>query len=674
MKPWLASGLLMSGSALLLRLHVTVKLRAIMELDSACSSEQLACHYKYRSISSLPSHLDSILRLYTYSVAMAGSVESFLKLCCLFCLVATSSGQLSPAFYSRTCPTLQTIVSLTMRTTVLLDPRMGASLLRLFFHDCFVNGCDASVLLDDTATFTGEKNAGPNANSLRGFDVIDTIKTAVELLCPGTVSCADILALAARDGVALLGGPSWTVALGRRDATTASQSAANSNLPGPGSSLSQLIAAFAAKGLNARDMTALSGAHTIGQARCGCDASVLLDDTATFNGEKNAGPNANSLRGFEVIDTIKAEVELQCPGTVSCADILALAARDGVALGCDASVLLDDTATFNGEKNAGPNANSLRGFEVIDTIKAEVELQCPGTVSCADILALAARDAMAVSVESFVKLCCLFCLVATSSGQLSPAFYSRSCPTLQTIVRQTMRTTGLLDPRMGASLLRLFFHDCFVNGCDASVLLDDTATFTGEKNAPPNANSLRGFEVIDTIKAEVELACPRTVSCADILALAARDARWTILASAAGTQGRHPRQPNRGHQKSPSPRLQSIPAHRRVRRPWVERPRHDSALRRPHHRPGPNNLAPLDVQTPNTFDNAYYRNLIAKRGLLHSDQELFNNGTLDALVRQYSTNAGAFAADFAAAMVRMGNISPLTGSSGVIRSNCRTVD
>ncbi|KAJ8465349.1 hypothetical protein OPV22_027901 [Ensete ventricosum] len=87
---------------------------------------------------------------------------------------------------------------------------MGASILRLFFHDCFVNGCDGSILLDDTATFTGEKNAGPNANSVRGFDVIDTIKSNVEAACPGTVSCADILALAARDGVVLLGGPSWT--------------------------------------------------------------------------------------------------------------------------------------------------------------------------------------------------------------------------------------------------------------------------------------------------------------------------------------------------------------------------------------------------------------------------------------------------------------------------------
>jgi peroxidase len=66
---------------------------------------------------------------------------------------------------------------------------------------CVQQGCDASVLLDDTASFTGEKGAEPNAGSLRGLEVIDKIKMLLELMCPRTVSCADILAVAARDSV-----------------------------------------------------------------------------------------------------------------------------------------------------------------------------------------------------------------------------------------------------------------------------------------------------------------------------------------------------------------------------------------------------------------------------------------------------------------------------------------
>ncbi|CAN6289049.1 unnamed protein product [Urochloa humidicola] len=158
--------------------------------------------------------------------------------------------------------------------------RMGASLLRLHFHDCFVQGCDASVLLDDDAAagFTGEKGAGPNAGSLRGFDVIDNIKMLLELLCPQTVSCADILAVAARDAVEQLGGPSWTVPLGRRDATTASASLANSDLPGPTSNLNGLLNAFSNKGLSTTDMVALSGAHTVGRAQCqNCRARIYND-------------------------------------------------------------------------------------------------------------------------------------------------------------------------------------------------------------------------------------------------------------------------------------------------------------------------------------------------------------------------------------------------------------
>jgi peroxidase len=65
-------------------------------------------------------------------------------------------------------------------------------------------GCDGSILLDDVGSFVGEKTAFPNRNSVRGYEVIDEIKKNVELLCPGVVSCADIAALAARDGTFLV--------------------------------------------------------------------------------------------------------------------------------------------------------------------------------------------------------------------------------------------------------------------------------------------------------------------------------------------------------------------------------------------------------------------------------------------------------------------------------------
>lgn len=63
-----------------------------------------------------------------------------------------------------------------------------------------LQGCDASVLLDTVGTTKSEKDAIPNL-TLSEFDVIDDVKTKVEQVCPGIVSCADILALAARDSV-----------------------------------------------------------------------------------------------------------------------------------------------------------------------------------------------------------------------------------------------------------------------------------------------------------------------------------------------------------------------------------------------------------------------------------------------------------------------------------------
>jgi peroxidase len=65
-----------------------------------------------------------------------------------------------------------------------------------------------------------------------------------------------------------VGGPSYAVKLGRRDSTTASRTLANSELPAFFESLESLISRFQKKGLTARDMVALSGSHTLGQAQC----------------------------------------------------------------------------------------------------------------------------------------------------------------------------------------------------------------------------------------------------------------------------------------------------------------------------------------------------------------------------------------------------------------------
>ncbi|XP_058080148.1 lignin-forming anionic peroxidase-like [Magnolia sinica] len=186
----------------------------------------------------------------------------------LLLLTIPSQAHLSPTFYQNTCPRALTTIRTAIRTAIARERRMAASLVRLHFHDCFVQGCDGSVLLDDSPSIESEQNAPQNFESARGFEVIDDVKSQVENVCPGVVSCADILAVAARDASVYVGGPTWTVKLGRRDSTTASQSQAASNLPRFTDSLETLLDSFSSKGLNARDMVALSGAHTIGQAAC----------------------------------------------------------------------------------------------------------------------------------------------------------------------------------------------------------------------------------------------------------------------------------------------------------------------------------------------------------------------------------------------------------------------
>ncbi|GMN49552.1 hypothetical protein TIFTF001_018712 [Ficus carica] len=179
--------------------------------------------------------------------------------------------QLSPSFYDETCPRVSSIVrKIVRRVQYKTHPRTISSLARLHFHDCFVNGCDGSILLDNTEKIESEKEALPNKNSLRGVEIIDEIKTAVEKACPATVSCADILAMAAAHSVCLSGGPSWRVRLGRRDSRIANRSGANVAIPMGFDTLDVLKSKFSAVGLNHTiDLVSLSGAHTFGRAQCG---------------------------------------------------------------------------------------------------------------------------------------------------------------------------------------------------------------------------------------------------------------------------------------------------------------------------------------------------------------------------------------------------------------------
>ncbi|KAI4377687.1 hypothetical protein MLD38_015274 [Melastoma candidum] len=184
---------------------------------------------------------------------------------------ASASAQLRTGFYSNTCPNLESLVRSAVTTKFQQTFVTAPGTLRLFFHDCFVRGCDASVLLS-SPTNKAEKDH-PDDLSLAGdgFDTVIKAKAAVDSdpRCKNKVSCADILALATRDVISLTGGPFYNVELGRRDGRISTIASVQRKLPHPEFTLDQLNTMFATNGLTQTDMIALSGAHTIGFAHCG---------------------------------------------------------------------------------------------------------------------------------------------------------------------------------------------------------------------------------------------------------------------------------------------------------------------------------------------------------------------------------------------------------------------
>ncbi|XP_030975433.1 peroxidase 60 [Quercus lobata] len=216
------------------------------------------------------------------------SSTSAVALCLGFILMSFTGhcyGQLQVGFYREKCLVdVEAIVTQVVAAKFNEDPTIAPALIRMQFHDCFVKGCDASILLDGNNT---EKTAPPNL-SVRGFEVIDAAKDAVEAVCPGVVSCADIISMATRDVFALINeGCRYDVQTGRRDGSVSL--AQNVDLPSPRISVNDSIAAFARKGLSATDMVYLLGGHTVGVAHC----SLFQDRLYNFQNTGKPDPTMN---------------------------------------------------------------------------------------------------------------------------------------------------------------------------------------------------------------------------------------------------------------------------------------------------------------------------------------------------------------------------------------------
>ncbi|XP_062114951.1 peroxidase 65-like [Humulus lupulus] len=206
--------------------------------------------------------------------------------------VIIESTKLSLDYYRETCPDFAKIIHDNIESKQFLHPAIAPGTLRLFFHDCMVEGCDASVLISSNEAKTTERDADANHSlSDDAFDVVVSAKATLEQSCPGIVSCADILAQTTRDLVTKIGGPFYKVLLGRKDGLLSEATNVEGNIPRPNQTMDQLIRIFESRGLTIYDMVALNGAHTIGFSHC----KEFSDRLFHFNKTNPTDPDLNPL-------------------------------------------------------------------------------------------------------------------------------------------------------------------------------------------------------------------------------------------------------------------------------------------------------------------------------------------------------------------------------------------
>jgi peroxidase len=144
-------------------------------------------------------------------------------------------------------------------------------------------------------------------------------------------------------------------------------------------------------------------------------------------------------------------------------------------------------------------------------------------------------------------------------AELRTDYYASTCPKLEVIVRSSVKQSMAQSPISAPAALRLFFHDCAVRvriytttfdggrgrpviqclirgyvrarqGCDASIMIVNSNGDDEWRNSDSQSLKPEGFQTILNAKAAVDsdAECRYKVSCADIMALAARESVYQV--------------------------------------------------------------------------------------------------------------------------------------------------